>query len=110
MNTAIFTGTLDKNGIPIAVGDLVRMVHFRTAHRRVVYMYKLVSLIEGRIFLTNLTKDHKCFVKDAGPTIEVIDGPSIDHPITGEYTCWWERKRLKTFEGLQVIAPTITWQ
>ncbi|MGL4421941.1 MAG: hypothetical protein ACRCZF_14840 [Gemmataceae bacterium] len=103
MNTAIFTGDRDKNGIPIAVGDLVRMKHFIAARKRQVYMYKRVSLIDGKVFLSNLTEDHRCFVKDAGPSIEVIDGPSIDHPKEGWLVCWWERKRLKTFDGLTMV-------
>jgi hypothetical protein len=65
-------------------------------------MYKKVMIVNGRLHLVNVhelglkptAECHKCFIKDAGDSIEVLDGDSVDHPLDGVMVCWWERKRL----------------
>jgi hypothetical protein len=105
-----YTGTKDRNGVPIFVGDLVRMHHFIARNRKQIYMYKRALIINDRLYLVDNhslgiipTADcHKCCIKDAGDSIEVMTGPSIDHPVAGDLICWWERRRLSAgvLEGL----------
>ena len=101
-----FTGNFDRNGTPIAVGDLVRVNHFKTRSRRQIYLYKKVVVINSRIQLVDIrdlgikptAECHKCLVQDAGGSIEVMDGDSCTHPLDGTLICWWERKRLPAFK------------
>jgi hypothetical protein len=111
-----YTGGEDCNGIPIFVGDLVRMHHFIARNRKQIYMYKKVLIVNDRLHLVNnndlgiipTAYCHKCLIKDAGDSIEVIEGPSINHPVTGDLTCWWERRRLSAgvLEGILWRAGT----
>ncbi|MGL5058588.1 MAG: hypothetical protein ACRC62_01305 [Microcoleus sp.] len=106
--TLIFTGFLDRKGIPIAVGDLVRIPHFKAARNRQVWMYKRVRVdlnapANCQVILTDLDDTHRCRIH-AADQIEVIDGESIDHPTEKWLVCWWERKRLKTWDGLNVLG------
>jgi hypothetical protein len=105
-----YTGAKDRNGVPIFVGDLVRTHHFIARNRKQIYMYKRVLIINDRLYLVDnhslgiipTANCHKCYIKDAGDSIEVMTGPSIDHPVTGDLICWWERRRLSAgaLEGL----------
>jgi hypothetical protein len=100
--TIQLTGYFDKKGIPIAVGDLVRI--FLTAHhrRRKIYMHKKVMTINNRFYLVDFqelgeiptAECHKCLIADAGKNIEILDGRCCDHPLDKTLVCWWERKQL----------------
>jgi hypothetical protein len=93
------TNYVDKKGIPVFVGDLIKVPHFTAARNRKVFMYKKVMVINDRVFAVEIrnlgeiptTKCHKCKIEDCGD-FEVIDGDSINHPIDGTMVCHWERK------------------
>lgn len=102
----IATGHHDKNGIPLYVGDLIKVFHFTAAHRRrKCYMHKTIMVINDKIYAVNsmelgfkpTAECHKCHVEDCGD-FEIIDGHSINHSRDGHLVCWWERKRF--LEGL----------
>lgn len=99
----MFTGFFDRKGIPIAVGDLVRVPHFRAARNRQVWMYKRIRVVNCQVLLVDLDDTHRCRI-DAADQIEVIDGESIEHPTEQWLVCWWERKRLRTWDGLNVLG------
>ena len=100
-NPIRFTGDCDRNGIPIAVGDLVRMGHFTARSGRKIYLYKKVMIINDRVYLVAVgelglkptANCYKCLISDA-VNIEVLDGDSCNHPLDGRLICWWERKQL----------------
>lgn len=94
------TGYLDTNGVPVAVGDLLKVYHFTAARSRKVFMYKVVADVPGiGIRAVNISdmvtkgasKAHACPL-NLLDQYWVIDGPSKETE-TGELLCWWERKR-----------------
>lgn len=40
--------SLDKNGVPVMVGDLLKVYHFTAIRKRKVYMYKIVADLPGQ--------------------------------------------------------------
>lgn len=106
-----YTGVKDRNGVPIFVGDLVRMHDFIAQyHRKQIHLYKRVLVINDRLYLVDnnslgiipTANCHKCRIEDAGDSIEVMTGPSIDHPVTNCLICWWSRRSLSAgvLEGI----------
>lgn len=95
------TSLVDRKDIPVFVGDLIKVRHFVAANWRKVYMYKRVMIINDRLYAVDTQElgmiptdqCHKCLVEDFDG-FEVIDGPSVDHPVTRELICFWERKKL----------------
>jgi hypothetical protein len=48
----------DKNGVPIAIGDTIKIFHYIGARRKKHYMYKFVLGIKGdRFKLSHLSKN-----------------------------------------------------
>lgn len=43
----------DKRFIPVRAGDLVRIFHFISVRRRKEYMYRVCTLVEGRLVLVD---------------------------------------------------------
>ena len=99
----------DIKGIPLMVGDIVKMYHFTTRNRRKVYMYKkalrqkkyngairAVNLIElGEVDLEDC---HSCSFDNL--EFEIITGLLIQEIPGGPITCYWERaKKSKKKKG-----------
>lgn len=90
------TGFHDVKGIPICVGDLIRVKHFRHYRRKQqMWLYFRVGEKAGRFVVHNwsdLSEMHQCLLDHCGiETAEVLDGPTIT--IGNEMVMWCERKR-----------------
>lgn len=90
------TGHHDISGIPIHVGDLIRVQHFRHyRNRRQMYLYFRVAKKCDRFVVQNWRdlgdpEHHQCLLKDCGiETAEVL----ADDGLTNEVFC--ERERVK---------------
>lgn len=92
------TGFYDTRGIPICVGDLIRVKHFSHYRRREqMWLYFRVALKEGRlvVYSWDRTDTHQCLLEHCGSeTAEVLDGESWRNE-RGELMMWNERKRIK---------------
>lgn len=88
-----YTGFNDIHGIPIHVGDLIRVKHFRHyRNRRQMYLYFRVGLKSGRFVVHHWNEPdacrHQCLLRDCEvETAEVLadDG--------SEFAMFCERKR-----------------
>jgi hypothetical protein len=97
----IATKYKDKNGIPVFVGDLIKVSHFVARNRKKIFMYRKIFIINDLVYAVEVqnlgilptAECHKCRV-EALESFEVIDGESINHPVCDWLVCWWERKRL----------------
>ena len=104
------TGYYDSHGIPIHVGDLIRVKHFKHCrNRRQMWIYFRVAVHPK---LTDDTKDYsryvvqnwyeldaskwQCLLKDCGiDTAEVLNGFGMEYNERGYLITFNERKRLK---------------
>jgi hypothetical protein len=79
----------DRNGIPIHVGDVLKVFHFVAAVRREkIYMYKQVIGKTNRIFrISHLDKEKKCYWKI------IDDSTLIDCEIVQGYDNFRTRKK-----------------
>ena len=100
LKNLVMANASDTNGVPVAVGDIVKVFHFTAARRRKVYMYKLVADVPGvgiravdlgESVTKGISKAHGCPLNAIGD-YWVIDGHCKETE-TGELMCWWERKR-----------------
>ncbi len=91
------TGHHDTKGIPVCVGDLIRVRHFRHYKRRQqMWLYFRVAELEGRfvVFSWNRFDTHQCLLQDCGvESAEVLTGGDYYFPDRGELMMWNERKR-----------------
>ena len=92
------TGFNDVRGIPICVGDLIRVKHFRHYRRRQqMWLYFRVSQQGGRfvVYCWDRHDEHQCLLEDCEiHTAEVLDGESFRNE-RGELMMWNERKRAR---------------
>lgn len=97
---------VDIHGREIKVGDLIRVPHFRTRRKRVVYMHKLVVSVDKDFNIVrdgdylyavdvadiarklDLQKAFKCRLESCGEC-EIIDCQSNLNDL------WWERPKMK---------------
>ena len=90
------TGFYDVRGVPICIGDLVRVKHFRHYRRRQqMWLYFRVAQLSGRFVVYGWDRHdtHQCLLEDAEiHTAEVLDGESFRNE-RGELMMWNERKR-----------------
>jgi hypothetical protein len=98
------TGFHDVRGIPICVGDLIRVKHFRHYRRREqMWIYFRVAEKCGRFVVQNWNDldatNHQCQLADCGvETAEVLDGETeIERggKRIVKMAMWNERKRKK---------------
>ena len=98
------TGFFDIRGIPICVGDLLKIYHFTaTRYRRKVYMYRLVMRLDNRCTLIDVAGvGFSGSIKSVhqnrldGSSVygaEVIDGP-YHRNAKGNLLCFYERERV----------------
>ena len=89
----------DKKGVPVAVGDIIKVFHFIAARNRRVYMYKIIADIPGvgiravdlgEATTKGISNAHSCPLNALGD-YWVIDG-ACEETETGELICWWERR------------------
>lgn len=96
------TGFHDVRGIPICVGDLIRVKHFRHYRRREqMWLYFRVGAISGKfvVYEWNVTDSHQCLLEHCGlDGAEVLDGESWRNE-RGELMMWNERPRRSCFGG-----------
>lgn len=96
------TGFYDTRGIPICVGDLIRVKHFRHYKRREqIWLYFRVASLEGRfvVYCWGNFETHQCLLKSCGiDSAEVLDGESWIND-RGELMMWNERPRVKPEVG-----------
>jgi len=94
------TGFHDVHGIPICVGDLIRVKHFIHRRRRQqMWLYFHVITLAGRYYVQQLkdagTEQRQCLLSDCGvDSAEVLDGPH-DRFSDGGLMMWNERPRIK---------------
>ena len=94
------TGFHDVRGIPIWVGDLIRVKHFKHRLRKQqMWLYFHVITLSGRFYVQQLydygTTKRQCLLADCGiETAEILYGPSGRFP-NGVLMMWNERKRVK---------------
>jgi hypothetical protein len=99
------TGFHDARGIPIHVGDLIRMKHFRHPRRRQqMWLYYRVALIDGVAVIQhwhNLDPQrHATVLKLLYPEdVEVLDHHGLERNERGELITFNERPRLKRKAG-----------
>lgn len=90
------TGHYDTKGIPICVGDLIRVKHFRHYKRKQqMWLYFRVAELEGRFVVYGWDKyiTHQCLLEDCGvETAEVLTGENYWND-RGELVMWNERTR-----------------
>lgn len=109
MSESLTVQPYDIHGVPLRAGDIIRVEHFRTRRRRMVYMYKIVVMVNAEsqvcdngkywyaLDIGDLLTDgrqhcHRCAVEYVG-RFEVVDGPT--YRSGDKMICWWERKRVK---------------
>lgn len=94
------TGFHDIRGIPIHVGDLIRVKHFKHYRRREqMWLYFHVVKMSGRYYTQRLrdanTDNRQCLLQDCEVhTAEVLDGET-GRDSSGGLIMWNERKRRK---------------
>lgn len=94
----IETGYHDIRGIPICVGDLIRVKHFKHRLRKQqMWIYFHVITLSGRWYVQQLwdygTDKRQCLLSDCGiDTAEVLDRPDGRFQ-NGVLMMWNERKR-----------------
>ena len=75
------TGYHDVRGIPICVGDLIRVRHYRHYRRREqMWLYFIVGELSGRFVVYGWDRQnvHQCLLSDCGvESAEVLKGPSL---------------------------------
>lgn len=90
------TGFYDVRGIPICVGDLIRVKHFRHyRNRQQMWLYFRVEELSGRfvVFAWNRNDTHQCLLEHCGvESSEVLAGESYK-TASGELVMWNERRR-----------------
>lgn len=96
------TGYYDRNGIPIYVGDLIRVEHYtHYRNRRQMYLYFRVAQKESNFVVQNWSDldatKHQCLLKDCG--LQWCDVLS-EHP--GHELTFNERKRLPKNESTEI--------
>lgn len=95
------TGFHDVRGIPICVGDLIRVKHFRHYKRREqMWLYFRVDQKGGRFVVYNWSQfdTHQCLLEHCGvESAEILDGDMWRNEF-GEMMTWNERKRVKKTE------------
>lgn len=99
------TGFHDRRRIPICVGDLIRVMHYRhRVRRQQMWMYFRVGTINCQFVLHAWDSDagpHQALLKNCvgqnGQGVEILDGPSWTNE-RGELRTWNERKRKKRGE------------
>ena len=109
--TDLKTKYTDSKGIPVYLGDLLRIPHFVAARQRKIYMYKKVMLVNDRVYAVSCShlgvrpvqECHKCSIEDIENCgkFEIIDGESVRHPWDDTMICWWERKIFRNLEGCE---------
>jgi hypothetical protein len=94
-----FTGYYDQCGIPINVGDLIRVEHYRHVHgRRQMWLYFRVAKLDGRLVVQNWSdldpSSHQCLLQDCGlETAEVLAENGLQRNERGEIMTFNERPR-----------------
>jgi len=95
------TGRHDRNGIPIYVGDLIRVEHYvHRAKGRLMWMYFRVAEMQGRFVVQNwndldATK-HQCLLEYCGLNgSEVLAETTRLSDSKGNSITFNERKRVK---------------
>ena len=94
------TGHYDRRGIPICVGDLIRVKHYRHRLRHEqIWMYFRVAEINGRYVVQNwndLDPTHHQTTLDGladSDEIEVVQESGLHYDERGEIITFNERKR-----------------
>ena len=90
------TGFHDVRGIPICVGDLIRVKHFKHYRRKQqMWLYYIVRKLSGRAVVFNYEQPrvHQCLLDRCGiESAEVLAGESYKTD-DGKLVMWCERKR-----------------
>lgn len=94
------TGFYDRRGIPIYVGDLIRVPHFRHYRRREqMWLYFRVAELSGRFVLQcwhNLdATQHQCLLGPVVEGTEVLAHTELERDEDGAIVMWCDRKRKK---------------
>jgi|688.fasta_scaffold449959_4 hypothetical protein len=103
------TGFHDARGIPIHVGDLIRVKHFRHYLRREqMWLYFRVAVVRNRIVIQNWDnldpERHQTLLESVArrhgdPCIEVLEHSGPETNERGELITFNERPRLKRKAG-----------
>jgi hypothetical protein len=94
-----FTGYYDRHGIPIHVGDLIRVEHYRHyRNRRMMWLYFRVAVIGGRTVVQNWKcldpVRWQCNLADCCiGTAEVLASTGLEFDSNGGITTFNERPR-----------------
>lgn len=95
------TGQYDVRGIPICVGDLIRVHHFRHYKRQQqMWLYFRVAESDGKfvVYGWDRPEKHQCLLIDCGiSTAEILTGPTLQQS-NGILIMWNERKRRKPYD------------
>ena len=94
------TGFYDMHGIPIHVGDLIRVKHYKHIRgRRQMWLYFRVARIGGFLFAQNwndLRPDgHQCLLRDCGLDDAEVVAETIDASSSSPVVTFNERPRKK---------------
>jgi hypothetical protein len=101
MNITQNTGSYDRNGIPIYVGDLIRVEHYvHRSKRRLMWMYFRVAEIQGRFVVQNWNDlnaaKYQCLLEHCGLRgCEVLAETIRLKDLKGNFITFNERKRIK---------------
>lgn len=96
-----FTGYYDRHGIPIWIGDLIRVEHYRHHRgRRLMWLYFRVGRINGRHVVHNWNErdfsKHQCLIEHCGiETAEVVAETYYGRGDQGGIMTFNERPRRK---------------
>jgi hypothetical protein len=96
-----FTGYYDRHGIPIHVGDLIRVEHYRHYRgRRLMWLYFRVAVIGSKTVVQNWgdldASKHQCLIEHCGiGTAEVLAETYYGRDKNGDVTTFNERPRKK---------------
>ena len=99
-NEVIETGYHDRNGIPIYVGDLIRVKHYKhKRNRRQMWLYLRVGHNGQRPVVFNwnesVRKNWLCYLCDCGlSSAEVVGESGLHRNEAGEIITFNERPRL----------------
>jgi len=93
------TGFHDVRGIPIYVGDLIRVKHFKHRRRKQqMWLYFMVGEVRGQYVVHAVRpaedeEEYRCRLQACGiESAEVLDGDS-ESTTDGGFLMWCERKR-----------------